>query len=796
MTETGRVSTAPAAISATSVLLVGIVLGGGLGWLAAWEQGALFNNGLYPFSSSASALYLFPLTICSVVLFGLFTWLYGLAEVLYRHRREIILYAVTVAPFFSGVNLGPIDPSDPAFLASFIALVMLLCVEREKVQLDPFVFGCSMVIVIFCFTSIFAGRVSTIVQLHTIITKVLLVFIIANLIRTDSDMARFVRTFILISCITALVASGSEIVFLTTGLPLTFDDALDFHFKHTPFGQMLRATGFMASTQGLAHVMVIATAMTLTAPMRMWLRLGILGLLGIGCFTTFSAGSYVAMGVVYFAAPFILFPRSWIPVAAAYVGGGVLLFFTGLWQILLNDIMIPLGLRNFMERMEFIRRGMRGAENWPWTGNGIGNIGRHLETSIHNAYVQSVVDIGVIGAAAFTSILIYLTVRNWARRQRPANPDGAPWSPAMTLILIGISTHLLLEPFFNNTVTWLLLGVATANILASRNKQIDGLVSLRHDFKNELDLSLSGYLSTLYRMRFIIVLVTLSAGAFGYYFSKTFEARYEAVAQFYVPETATRSGRGEEELPVAPVPSGNRDGVTAAVSLLRTDELRSRVNALVPAKPFTELDLDVDPVVERSSMVHVYVRDADPQIAADVANAYFEAFVTFVAEQQTTQQADALSRTVQRLAELDREIDSIAQTDRDRMERLLSLRDTLTTTQQNLERRSLSAGPAAIMASPATPPEAPVFPVLPLNVVVSVIAGLVLGIIYAVLLDHIRMNRRRRRYVELRRDAAVMELLDGDTAERDVPKFQRAEPDAPTFQRAEFDAPTFQRSRP
>ncbi len=755
--------------------LIALALGAGLGWLVSWEQVTLFEQGLYPLSASAATLYLWPVTLAALSVFAVLTWLFGKSRAIYRYRREIILYGVIAAPFFSGLNLGPIDPSDPAFLASFIAIVVMLCIERREVRLEPVVFTCSMIIVIFCFTSILGGRISTILQLHTIITKVLLVFIVVNLIRTDTDMTRLIRAFLIISGVTALVAVGSEVVFLLTGLPLTFDDAVDFHYKHTPFGEMLRATGFMTSTQGLAHAMVIATALTLAVPMRPVLKLTLLGLFALGAFSTFSAGSYLAIGVVYLSAPFVLLSRYWLPVLAGYAGIGVGLFATGLMQTVLDKVLIPLGLRNFMERMEFIRRGIRGAENWPWTGNGIGNIGRHLETSIHNAYVQGVVDIGVIGGACFIAIILYLPVRNWLLRQRPERPSGRPWARAMTLTMIGVSVHLLLEPFFNNTITWLIIGAATANILAYRDHHSCRPISLGNDVNNEMDLSLSGYLSALYRMRFVIVLTTVSAGIFGYYFSTTFEPRYEAVSQFYIPETATRSGRAEDELPAAPVPSGNRDGVTAAVSLLRTDELRRRVHALAPAKPFPELDLDVDPVVERSSMVHVFVRDRDPQVAADVANAYFDAFVTFIEEEQSIRQSLSLDRVLARLEELDTEIALVAQSDRDRMERLLNLRETLTTTQQNLEKQSLSSAPAAIMASPATPPVAPVFPIVPLNVVVSVISGLVLGIIYAVLLDHIRMNRRRRRYVTLTRETAVMELLD-DLAPQPPLQYRRRTP--------------------
>jgi uncharacterized protein involved in exopolysaccharide biosynthesis len=283
---------------------------------------------------------------------------------------------------------------------------------------------------------------------------------------------------------------------------------------------------------------------------------------------------------------------------------------------------------------------------------------------------------------------------------------------------------------------------------------------------SDTEETLGGYLGALYRQRFVIALVMLSAGVFSYKISTDIEPRYETAAVFYLPDATTRAGQSESELPIAPVPSGNRDGVTAAISILRTGEIRNRVAALIPEKTPEALERDVDPVVERSSMVHVFVRDADPQVAARVANTYFDVFNTFLAEIQAERLATSLEHANARLADLDSEIQSAVQIDRDRVERLLDLRETLTRTQQSLERQQLQTVPPAIMASPAEAPSSPVFPIVPLNVIIALIAGLVLGVLYAVLLDHFARLRRMRRLVKLQQvDAltAAMGRLTGET---------------------------------
>jgi hypothetical protein len=448
-------------------LFMALVLGAGIGALTAFEPQFALESGFVYFLRSFGAYYIWPLTVIALMCLGALTLLALNAEFLFVHRRRVLLGLVIAAPCFSGVNAGPIDPSDPIFLLAFLFVLGFLMLDGLPVQFDPMVIALLGLVVIFSFTSIMAGRMTTMVSMHTIITKVLLLFIVANLIRSYSDLHFALKVFLAVAAFSAVVALVSQAVFIATGYPFTFDDSEAFHYKNTPFGRMMRATAFLSSTQGLAHIMVVGAAIAAAAPMSLMMRAAIVGLLGLGCLATFSTGSYLAVAVVIVVTPFVLMPRQAIPLIAVYLGGFAVMFFTGLLNVLLNDILIPLGLQNFLERMEFIRRGTRGLELWTWTGNGINNMSRHLETAIHNAYVQGATDIGVIGGLAFTAMIVYLAVSiGLVRRQMTG--DARAYANGLFIAMIGIIVHLMVEPFYNNTSTWLIFGIVTAALIVTR----------------------------------------------------------------------------------------------------------------------------------------------------------------------------------------------------------------------------------------------------------------------------------------------------------------------------------------
>ncbi|HET9653256.1 MAG TPA: Wzz/FepE/Etk N-terminal domain-containing protein [Usitatibacter sp.] len=145
--------------------------------------------------------------------------------------------------------------------------------------------------------------------------------------------------------------------------------------------------------------------------------------------------------------------------------------------------------------------------------------------------------------------------------------------------------------------------------------------------------TLSDYWMAMYRRKWIIVAVALSSAAFAYGISLYMTPVYEAKASFYFPANmtaATFTGASQQklaQLPMRPVPEEREAGVH--VGVLRSRDLAQRVAQRFPQRDAEFFRRKVDFVTSPEYFVDIYVRDHDPQLAAQVANAFVEEFRRF-----------------------------------------------------------------------------------------------------------------------------------------------------------------------
>ncbi|MEW6742807.1 MAG: hypothetical protein AB1486_08610 [Planctomycetota bacterium] len=103
------------------------------------------------------------------------------------------------------------------------------------------------------------------------------------------------------------------------------------------------------------------------------------------------------------------------------------------------------------------------------------------------------------------------------------------------------------------------------------------------------------------------------------------------------------------------------------------------------------------------------------------------------------------------VAELDGEIARIPAllTEADRLDDAVAdvqaTRDSLRGTRRELQSNALRFRSAAVPVARAVPPVTPVFPILPLNIGVAALAGLIVGSLYALLLEYAKVSGRLRR---------------------------------------------------
>jgi capsular polysaccharide biosynthesis protein len=237
--------------------------------------------------------------------------------------------------------------------------------------------------------------------------------------------------------------------------------------------------------------------------------------------------------------------------------------------------------------------------------------------------------------------------------------------------------------------------------------------------------TIDDYWMVLYRRRWMILLVTICAAAFSALMSYAVAPRYEAVAEFYVPQDVVGPVGGADARNLR-IPGSKQDAWTF-IALLEGGDAHEKIAARFPGKTADDLSRDVDLLVTRGRGVKVYARDTDPKVAAAIANS----FIDYVNEFHLSVVRRDLAKQLQSLEE--------------EIERQPYFVATLRNIKERLFTQMLRLSDPVVITQTATSPKTPVFPVIPLNVLVASFGGFVAGVLYALLLDHLEIRRRMRK---------------------------------------------------
>ena len=164
--------------------------------------------------------------------------------------------------------------------------------------------------------------------------------------------------------------------------------------------------------------------------------------------------------------------------------------------------------------------------------------------------------------------------------------------------------------------------------------------------------TLGDYWESIYRRRWIILLVMIVAVVFAWRLSDLIAPRYEAKAVFYVPQDIVGANAGPEA-GIARMPGGVHELAETYITVLKAADT-FRVIAERFDKEYAELFKDVDFVVTRQSLIRVFVRDEDAEVAANVANGFVDYFKEFHRNVIEGQLRDTLANVEQKITEVQR----------------------------------------------------------------------------------------------------------------------------------------------
>jgi uncharacterized protein involved in exopolysaccharide biosynthesis len=139
------------------------------------------------------------------------------------------------------------------------------------------------------------------------------------------------------------------------------------------------------------------------------------------------------------------------------------------------------------------------------------------------------------------------------------------------------------------------------------------------------------YWLVLYKRRWLILFVTLSAMITAGVISKILPPLYEAKALFFVPQTpdvvSYLSSSPEKTMTRSPlVPIASEDPHAPYMGILKSRAIAELVQKESHHKTIRDLKKHVDFSLSNEFMMEVYARDRDPVIAAGIANAFVKYF--------------------------------------------------------------------------------------------------------------------------------------------------------------------------
>jgi uncharacterized protein involved in exopolysaccharide biosynthesis len=143
------------------------------------------------------------------------------------------------------------------------------------------------------------------------------------------------------------------------------------------------------------------------------------------------------------------------------------------------------------------------------------------------------------------------------------------------------------------------------------------------------------YWLVIYRNRAIVLITLASAMTTAWLASEIRDPIYQAQTVFFVPNPVAATSSSFFAGPELPargpaLPVTNREQERAYLAILESEAIRNIVAEEAPGKSAARLDRDADVEITRNHTVEVRVWDRDPDLAAQVANAYPVAMQRFL----------------------------------------------------------------------------------------------------------------------------------------------------------------------
>jgi O-antigen ligase len=398
---------------------------------------------------------------------------------MWNRQADIILLLSLLASQFVGV--GTIDPLAVMTVLFLIAWFLNVFTDTKFLIPGTPLFPAILGLVFFILLSGVEMRFTRfLINFTTTVAKLLLFFLIINAVRTKEQLKKAVVFFIVASLMDALIGIAQLLIWWQTGIVLTLTSP-NFRFAGTPWGRLLRASGFARTAQQFCYSLIVAAPLAIFLAFRpeVYSRrsrifFGIAAVpIAVAIVLSASLGACLAMALGMLVFIYRVRPQRWLQITAVLTVLGGIALATGLVGSTLKTVE-ALRADSADIRTGLIKLGVQAMREHPITGAGIGEFAREYggisDYPVHNAILQTGSEIGIPGGLIFLTVFLMIPIRLFLAWWSATSPEEKTLTEAM---LIGLIPQLLLmqsEPAAFSQAVWIYFALCEATALIYRQK--------------------------------------------------------------------------------------------------------------------------------------------------------------------------------------------------------------------------------------------------------------------------------------------------------------------------------------
>lgn len=414
----------------------------------------------------------------------------------------VFFLPIFILIFMSGFRLQ----LSPQILLLYIVFFAVMAIRGRitEIVITPFLYFVILHL-IFCNLSLLGpslhGPAAISTKLLTINVKILMVFLILNAIKTEVDLNRFIRLYIVLSIITSIIALSQVGLYFIVGTNYSFSAPEIKKVFASPIGLLPRVTALFSHPNLLAtdiSPLFIMLSFFLVTPGLLsktarHLTVFTLGIMLIPIFFSCSRGTWVAVGFGLIVIFFVTRPDLLLKKLVLFLLALTILWLTGVID-LAYDTLVEINSASVSARLGLFSLGLLALKSNPVLGFGWGNFasysGNTWGLSVHNVLLQVMSETGIVGFITYFAMIGYVFRRVIGQIVRTRNSKNRTVLEAYLTALVTLMINNMFHQvaWSNFSFILLTLGEAITRIVRSLEDTKTEISLLTPDkkLKNEL----------------------------------------------------------------------------------------------------------------------------------------------------------------------------------------------------------------------------------------------------------------------------------------------------------------------